>query len=151
MTLRLYRLVLSAICLTGPLACYAEDNPLAKYLEVLGAKTTLPISSAKSPFPLDFAQDARKRFGNFHLQMGGDHAIYYNLHMSELLHTAMSKPNAVYRPLEKALAPDLGDKVSFTTKEGELTLNSTWCTRTTGFRPWSWFTRERSYTRPIPG
>ena len=123
MTLRLYRLVLSAICLTGPLACYAEDNPLAKYLEVLGAKTTLPISSAKSPFPLDFAQDARKRFGNFHLQMGGDHAIYYNLHMSELLHTAMSKPNAVYRPLEKALAPDLGDKVSFTTKEGELTLN----------------------------
>ncbi|MGD8269649.1 MAG: serine hydrolase domain-containing protein, partial [Desulfobacterales bacterium] len=123
MKTRLYPLALVAICLTCPLASYAADNPLAKYLEVPGAKTTLPISSAKSPFPLDFAQDAQKRFGNFHLQMGGDHAIYYNLHMSEMLHTAMSKPNAVYRPLEKALAPDLGDKVSFTTKEGELTLN----------------------------
>ena len=123
MKTKFYRLALAVVFLTCPLASYAADNPLAKYLVVPGAKTTLPISSAKSPFPLDFARDAQKRFGNFHLQMGGDHAIYYNLHMSEMLHTAMSKPNAVYRPLEKALAPDLGDKVSFTTKEGELTLN----------------------------
>jgi hypothetical protein len=105
------------------LASYAADNPLAKYLEVPGAKATLPVSSAKSSFPLDFAKDARKSFGNFHYQLGGDHALYYNLHLSEVLHTAMSKPNAVYRPLEKALSLDVGDKVSFTTKEGELTLN----------------------------
>jgi hypothetical protein len=37
-----------------------------KSLEVPGAKTTLPISSAKTPFPLDFAQDARERFEMFH-------------------------------------------------------------------------------------
>jgi CubicO group peptidase (beta-lactamase class C family) len=120
---KLCRFVLSAICLTGPLASNAADNPLAKYLDVPGATTTLPVSSAKSPFPLEFAEDARKKFENFHYQLGGDHALYYNLHLSEVLHTAMSKPNAVYRPLEKALAPDVGDKVSFTTKEGELTLN----------------------------
>jgi hypothetical protein len=96
---------------------------LAKYLEVPGATTTMPVSSAKSPFPLDFAKDARKKFEQFHYQLGGDHALYYNLHLSEVLHTAMSKPNANYRPLEKALSPDLGDKVSFKTKEGELTLN----------------------------
>ena len=96
----LYRLALAAVCLTCPLASYAADNPLAKYLEVPGAKTTLPVSSAKSPFPLEFAEDARKKFENFHYQLGGDHALYYNLHLSEVLHTAMSKPNAVYRPLE---------------------------------------------------
>jgi hypothetical protein len=108
MTPKLRRYFLSALCLTVPLASHAADNPLAKYLEIPGAKTTLPISSAKSPFPLDFVQDARKRFGNFHYQLGGDHALYYNLHLSEVLHTAMSKPNAVYQPLEKALDPDLG-------------------------------------------
>ena len=119
----LYRLSLAAICLTGPLITQAEDNPLAKYLDAPGAKTTLPINSAKSPFSLAFVQDARQRFENFHYQLGGDHALYYNLHLSEMLHTAVSKPHELYRPLDKALDPDVGDKVSFTTKEGELTLN----------------------------
>jgi hypothetical protein len=73
------------------LASYAADNPLAKYLEVPGAKATLPVSSAKSSFPLDFAKDARKSFGNFHYQLGGDHALYYNLHLSEVLHTAIRR------------------------------------------------------------
>jgi CubicO group peptidase (beta-lactamase class C family) len=120
---RLNCLALAAICLTSPLFTYAQDNPLAKYLEVPGAKTTLPVNSAKAPFPLAFVQDAQGRFGNFHLQMGGDHAIYYNLHMSEMLHTAVSKPNKLYRPLDKALNPELGNNVSFPVKEGNLTLN----------------------------
>jgi len=98
---------------------YTQDNPLAKYLEVPGAKTTLPVSSAKAPFSLEFAQDAQKRFENFHYQLGGDHALYYNLNLSEVLHTAVSKPNEVYRPLKKKLNPKIGDKVSFTAKEGE--------------------------------
>ena len=71
----------------------AQDNPLAKYLEVPGATTTLPVSEAKKPFSLEFAQDAQAKFGNFHYQLGGDHALYYNLHLSEVLHTATSKPN----------------------------------------------------------
>jgi CubicO group peptidase (beta-lactamase class C family) len=49
--------------------------------------------------------------------------LYYNLNLSEVLHTALSKPNDTYRPLEKKLQPEIGDKVSFTAKEGELTLN----------------------------
>jgi hypothetical protein len=122
MPLAFCRLAWVVVCLTSPVIAFADDRPLVKYLEVPGARTTLPVSSAKLPFPLDFANDARKRFGNFHYQLGGDDALYYNLHLSEVLPTAMSKPNAVYRPLEKALAPDLGDKISFTTKEGELTL-----------------------------
>ncbi|WP_373398334.1 hypothetical protein V8V91_00800 [Algoriphagus halophilus] len=31
---------------------YSQDNPLAKYLEVPGAKVTMPINFAKSPFSL---------------------------------------------------------------------------------------------------
>jgi len=62
---------------------FAQENPLAKYLVVPGAATTLPISEAKAPFSLEFAQDAQAKFGNFHYQLGGDHALYYNLHLSK--------------------------------------------------------------------
>ena len=45
------------ICAAVSLAAHAADNPLAPYLSVPGAMTTLPVGSAKMPFPLDFAQD----------------------------------------------------------------------------------------------
>lgn len=102
---------------------FGQDNPLAKYLEVPGAKATLPINFAKSPFSLEFAQQALKSFENFHYQMGGDHAVYYNLHLSEMLPTATSKPNELYKPLEKSINPEVGNKVTFPVKEGELTVN----------------------------
>jgi hypothetical protein len=119
----LHDLALAAIRLTSPLASHAEESPLAKYLEFPGAKTTLPVTRAKSPFSQEFAQDAQKKFEQSHYQLGGDHALYYNLHLSEVLHTAVSKPNPLYKPLEKALDRRLGDEVSFTAKEGDLTLN----------------------------
>ncbi len=100
-----------------------KPNPLAKYLAVPGAKTTLPVSAAKRPFPLDFVNDARAKFDNFHYQMGGDHALYYNGHLGELMPTAVSQPNKEYRPLEVALNPKIGRQVTFTVKEGELTLD----------------------------
>lgn len=102
---------------------HAQENPLAQYLEVPGGKTTLPVSTARKPFSLEFAQDAQKRFENFHYQLGGDHALYYNLHLSEVLHTATSKPNLAYRQLEKDIKSDLGRTVKFTVKEGELSLD----------------------------
>ena len=123
MTSKLYYLALAAICQMGLMDLHDQGNPLAKYLDVPGAQTTLPVSSAKSPFSLKFVQDAQRRFENFHYQMGGDHALYYNLHLSEVLQTAVSKPNKLYRPFEKALNPELGDNVSFPVKEGDLTLN----------------------------
>lgn len=102
---------------------FAADNPLAKYLEVPGGATTLPVSVAKAPFSLEFAQDAQQRFENFHYQLGGDHALYYNLHLSEVLHTATSKPNMEYRPLKKKINKKIGSAVTFTAKEGELSLD----------------------------
>jgi CubicO group peptidase (beta-lactamase class C family) len=102
---------------------YAQENPLAKYLAVPGAKTTLPVSVAKEPFSFEFATAARKSFDNFHYQLGGDHALYYNVNLAELLPTAYSSPNPKYMPLEVAIDDSLGGKVKFTTKEGELTLD----------------------------
>ena len=48
----------------------AEENPLAKYQAVPGAATTLPVSGAKKPFPLEFMNDARARFENFQANPG---------------------------------------------------------------------------------
>ena len=101
----------------------AQDNPLKKYLEVPGATVTFPISEAKNGFTFDFSNDARNKFENFHYQLGGDHAVYYNLHLSELLPSAVSAPNETYKPLEKKLNDKIGSEVKFTVKEGELTMD----------------------------
>ena len=82
---------------------FAQDNPLKKYLEVPGATVTFPVSDAKQGFTFDFANDARDKFENFHYQLGGDHAVYYNLHLSEMLTTAVSAPNMDYKPLKKSI------------------------------------------------
>jgi hypothetical protein len=101
----------------------AQENPLKKYLEVPGATVTFPISEVKNGFSFDFATDARSKFENFHYQLGGDHALYYNLHLSELLPSAVSAPNGEYKPLEKDLNAEIGSNVKFTVKEGELTMD----------------------------
>lgn len=115
--------VLGAWLCLSPAIFAAEENPLEKYLAVPGAKTSLPVSAAKKPFPLEFAKDARARFENFHYQLGGDHALYYNGHVSELLPTAISAPSEKYIPLKVALNPKIGKQVTFPVKEGELTLD----------------------------
>ena len=115
--------VATALATTLSLANAAEENPLAKYLAVPGATVTLPVSAAKEPFPLDFVKDARARFENFHYQLGGDHALYYNGHLSELLPSGTSKPNERYLPLKAALNPKIGKEVTFPVKEGDLTLD----------------------------
>jgi hypothetical protein len=98
--------------LTGVTAVSAPENPVAPHPDDPGAKTTLPVAAARSPLPLAFVKDAQERFENFHYQLGGDHALYYNLHLSEVLHSAVPKPNRAYRPLDKALNPGLGDEVA---------------------------------------
>lgn len=101
----------------------SSKNPLEKYLKVPGATVTFPISEAKDGFGFDFVNDARDKFENFHYQLGGDHAVYYNLHLSELLPSAVSAPNSEYKSLERNINKSIGTDVSFNVKEGELTLN----------------------------
>lgn len=102
----------------------AQENPLAEYLEVPGAKTTLPVAAAKEPFSFEFANEARKYFDSFHMQMGGDHALYYMSNLSEFLVSSYSAPNPGFIPLKRDLDDTIAKKVSFTTKEGELTLGA---------------------------
>jgi len=45
------------------------------------------------------------------------------MHLSEVLHTATSKPNEIFVPLKKAINAKIGDEVKFTPKEGEMSLN----------------------------
>lgn len=100
-----------------------ENNPLEQFLAVPGAKTTLPVSAAKDGFTADFVAEARKYFDNFHYQMGGDHALYYNLHLSEFLPAAVAAPAAKVKELEVDTSSDIGQKVRFTPKEGEMSLD----------------------------
>jgi CubicO group peptidase (beta-lactamase class C family) len=99
-----------------------ENNPLAQFLDVPGAKTTLPVSAAKAGFSFEFVNEARKYFNNFHYQMGGDHALYYNLRLSEFLPTAVAAPASAVKPLEVAHQSKIG-QVRFTPKEGEMSLD----------------------------
>lgn len=116
------RLVLCLIAITSPLACAAEDSPLARFLAVPGARATLPVDAAKSPFPKSFVDEARAHFDNFHAQMGGDHALYYTLHLSEFMKAAVSAPNPDVKPLTRAPDPALNALTIDTDGAGPLTL-----------------------------
>lgn len=107
----------------APVAVLAQDNPLAEFLKVPGATTTLPVDAAKNPFPFDFAKAAQSSFDNFHYQLGGDHALYYNKNLSELLPTAYSAPHPDFLPLERGIDASIGDAVRFTPAEGEMSLS----------------------------
>jgi CubicO group peptidase (beta-lactamase class C family) len=99
-----------------------KDSPLASFLAVPGAKTTLPVAAAKKGFTLDFVGEARRYFDNFHYQMGGDHALYYNLRLSEFLPTAAAPPADEVKELPVAEDARVA-KVRFTPKEGEMSLD----------------------------
>jgi ATP/maltotriose-dependent transcriptional regulator MalT len=59
------------------------------------------IQAAKEPFSKDFVDDARAKFDNFHLQMGGDHALYYLMNLAEFMPRAMSMPAKEFKSLER--------------------------------------------------
>lgn len=95
MTLKPSTLILSAIVLSQP-AFAADENPVKAALKAEGAQVTLPVSAAKQPYSNQFVDSAREQFNNFHWQMGGDHSLYYNMHMSEFMPTAVASPSHEY-------------------------------------------------------
>ena len=78
------------------------QTPLEDALKVPGAKPTLPVAAAKQPFDTQFVAEARKYWSNFHWQMGGDHALYYNTHLSEFVPMASAPPVGDISKLERA-------------------------------------------------
>jgi CubicO group peptidase (beta-lactamase class C family) len=118
--IRSIALPLTAILLSG--GSWAQGDVVEKALKKESAQPTLPVAAAKQPFTPKFIDGARKAFDNFHWQMAGDHALYYNLHMSEMMKTAVASPSMQYKPLERDIHPELGNLKAKTSK-GELTLN----------------------------
>ena len=85
--------------------------------------TTLPVEAVKEPWSLQFTRDARAAFENFHYQMGGDHALYYNQNLSEMLPTAYAAPHPEYIPLDRAIDDSIGTEVVWSTSEDEMPLS----------------------------
>jgi CubicO group peptidase (beta-lactamase class C family) len=119
-TIPLIALAATALA-ASPGAGFAQDA-LERFLAVPGARATLPVEAAKEPFSRAFVDEARARFDNFHLQMGGDHTLYYLAHLSEFMQTAMSMPAADFRALERAPNDTLAGIVVETASEGPLAL-----------------------------
>ena len=79
----------------------AGAQTLEEALKLPGAKPTLPVSIAKQPFENSFIAEARKYWSNFHMQMGGDHALYYTSHLSEFMPMAIAPPEGKVSQLER--------------------------------------------------
>ncbi|MBC7001091.1 beta-lactamase family protein [Photobacterium sp. BZF1] len=96
--------------------------PMKEALKVPGADVTFNVDRAKQPFSPQFASEAKQAFNNFHLQMGGDHAVYYNGYMTEVLPSALSRPNEDYKPLARNINSRIGD-LKAETGQGMLSLD----------------------------
>ncbi|WEM45352.1 serine hydrolase (plasmid) [Photobacterium sp. DA100] len=108
--------------LYGQVSTATEENPVAAALKAEGAQVTLPVEAAKNSFSNQFVDAARDGFNNFHWQMGGDHSLYYNMHMSEFMPTAVVSPSYDYQPLTKNLKPELAKLTVHTETKGEMTM-----------------------------
>eukprot|EP01029_Cantina_marsupialis_P019959 TRINITY_DN4650_c0_g1_i5.p1 TRINITY_DN4650_c0_g1~~TRINITY_DN4650_c0_g1_i5.p1 ORF type:complete len:457 (-),score=35.31 TRINITY_DN4650_c0_g1_i5:70-1440(-) len=119
LTLIISSLTLSSLAVSSTV--FAE-NPVEAALKVEGAQVTLTVKDAPKAFTPEFVNAARENFNNFHWQMGGDHSVYYNLHMSEFMPTAFAAPSENYKPLVKNIDPRLAKLKVETDSKGELTM-----------------------------
>jgi CubicO group peptidase (beta-lactamase class C family) len=99
-----------------------KESPVEKALKIPGARVTLPVEAAKKPFSKEFVKQAHKAFNSFHVQMGGDHTLYYLQNFSSVMMTDLVVPNPEYKPLEYALNPAIDDITITTDSEGALAL-----------------------------
>lgn len=112
-------LSLAFLLSTGSVAM--AQNPLDEALKVPGAKPDLPISAAKGPFDTSFIADARQYWENFHWQMGGDHALYYNTHLSEFAPMAVSPAVGEVSRLQRSPVESVKE-TTFVRNDGSVTL-----------------------------
>ncbi|GAL35855.1 6-aminohexanoate-dimer hydrolase [Vibrio maritimus] len=98
------------------------NNPVEAALKVEGAQVVLPVETTKGAFSPEFVDAARTNFNNFHWQMGGDHALYYNAYMNEFMPTAVASPNQEYRSLKRNIHNELDSLLVKTNTRGEMTM-----------------------------
>ncbi|MBE0639370.1 MAG: beta-lactamase family protein [Bacteroidales bacterium] len=106
-----------------PAVAQQASTQIEKALKVEGARVTLPVGEAitKDVFTPEWIDKARKSWDNFHFQMGGDHALYYAMHLQEFMYSAESAPSMEYRPLERNIRPEIRN-VRQQTSKGNITL-----------------------------
>lgn len=103
-----------------------QNTPeIEQALSVEGARVTLPVREAitKDVFTPEYISSARKHWNNFHFQMGGDHALYYAMHLGEFMPSAEATPNIDYKPLERAIRPEL-ELLTTKTSKGDMALKN---------------------------
>lgn len=87
----------------------SDDNTaFQEALKKPGATPTLPVSKVKEGFDKKYIDEAREAFSNFHMQLGGDHALYYTTHMTTLLPAARAFSKGPVSELERAPDPSIG-------------------------------------------
>ena len=96
-------------------------NPIEEALKLPGAKPILPVSATKKPFDNAFIAEAHKYFGNFHMQMGGDHALYYTSYLPEFLPMALTPPVGEVSQLQRNPMPEV-KQTTFVRGDGSTSL-----------------------------
>ncbi|AIL73353.1 serine hydrolase domain-containing protein [Vibrio vulnificus] len=121
-------LAITAALFSGMLFAENSTNNMSQIIENAlkepGARVTLPVKAAatKEAFTPAFVKEAREHFNNFHFQMGGDHALYYGLHLEEFMPSAESVPNIDYKPLTRKIDEKIGS-ITQPTSLGDITLD----------------------------
>lgn len=82
-----------------------------------GARVTLPVSVVREGFDKEFVDSAREQFSNFHMQLGGDHALYYTTHFTEFVPAAMALSSGPVSNLTRRPKPGLAD-LTYTMGDG---------------------------------
>lgn len=93
------------------------ESPLEKALAQPGAKPTIPVTQVKEGFSKQFIDQANASFGNFHMQMGGDHALYYAINMSKYMPAELAMPHGEVSVLKRNIDKSLND-LTFTMGDG---------------------------------
>lgn len=122
MKLKLIALATSLLSAAAFASENTTDNPVEAALKVEGAQVVLPVEAAKGTFSPEFVDAARAKFNNFHWQMGGDHALYYNAYMNEFMPTAVASPSQEYKALKRNIHKELDNLLVETNTKGEMTM-----------------------------
>ncbi|MEZ9741695.1 serine hydrolase domain-containing protein [Vibrio splendidus] len=100
------------------------ETPMEQALKVEGAKPIIPVTEVKKGFDKKTVDEARSRFSNFHMQMGGDDALYYTTQMTEFMPAALAMPSGKVSELPRNIDSSLG-KLTYTLGDGttSMTMN----------------------------
>ncbi|MGR5176356.1 serine hydrolase domain-containing protein [Vibrio parahaemolyticus] len=104
--LRNIALLVTSMLIAG--AAIAE-SPLDEALAKPGAKPIIPVIQVKDGFDKTFIDEANAAFGNFHLQMGGDHALYYVINMTKYMPAELAMPHGEVSVLKRNIDDSLDD------------------------------------------